>query len=99
MSDFFYKINLHLLEPCNYNCKYCFAHFNSKTILTIQSWKKIIDNCIKNDIYPVNYFNLAGGEPLLYQNIDSIIKYIALEKNKKVSIITNGFLLNESFIK
>lgn len=24
------KINLHILEPCNYKCKHCFAHFDNK---------------------------------------------------------------------
>ena len=41
--------------------------------------------------------NLAGGEPLLSNNIDKIIDYI-YSKGIKVSLITNGFYLNKEFI-
>lgn len=91
-----YVINLHILESCNYRCKYCFAHFGSKKILSLDEWKRIIDN-ISSSI-DVKRFNIAGGEPLLYPNIDELIQYIKL-KGIEVSIITNGVLLSESFIK
>lgn len=25
-----YVVNLHILEQCNYRCKYCFAHYEDK---------------------------------------------------------------------
>jgi radical S-adenosyl methionine domain-containing protein 2 len=90
-----YIINLHLLENCNYRCKHCFAHFDSDTLLSVQDWKQIIDNITKET--PVSRFNLAGGEPLLYQGIDEVIEYI-ISKNIEVSLITNGHLLSENRI-
>ena len=91
-----YVVNLHILEQCNYKCKYCFAHYEDKKILPIEDWIEIIDN-ISNSI-PVKRFNIAGGEPLLYPKINELIEYIK-SKNIHVSIITNGILLNESFIE
>ena len=38
--------------------------------------------------------NIAGGEPLVSRNIDKLIEYIH-SKDILVSIITNGYLLNE----
>lgn len=91
-----YVVNLHILEQCNYKCKYCFAHYESKNILSINDWIEIIDN-ICNSI-SVKRFNIAGGEPLLYPRIDELIEYIK-SKNIEVSIITNGILLSEYFIE
>ena len=50
------------------------------------------DNEIKGRI------NLAGGEPLMSRNIDRLIDYIA-SKGIEVSIITNGYYLDDSFIE
>jgi radical S-adenosyl methionine domain-containing protein 2 len=91
-----YVINLHLLEQCNYQCKHCFAHFGSKSVLPIAKWETIIDNitsgiCVKR-------FNLAGGEPLLYPYLDTLIDHIR-DKGIQVSLITNGFLLTQDHIR
>lgn len=91
-----YVVNLHILEHCNYKCRYCFSHFNTKSILSIKEWKEIVDN-ISSSI-SVRRFNIAGGEPLLYPQIDELIEYIK-SKGIDVSIITNGILLNEYFIE
>lgn len=91
-----YVINLHLLEACNFKCKYCFAHFDYMKMLPVNTWKIIVDN-ISSSIN-VKRFNLAGGEPLLYPDLQELILYIK-EKGFEVSIITNGFLLTEEFIK
>ncbi|MFI3210167.1 MAG: viperin family antiviral radical SAM protein [Peptostreptococcaceae bacterium] len=90
-----YVINLHILEGCNFKCRYCFAKFGNKNMLEINIWKKIVDNILKTA--KVSRFNIAGGEPLLYRYIDDLINYIN-SKGIKVSIITNGFLLDEKFI-
>ncbi len=42
--------------------------------------------------------NIAGGEPLISKNIDNLITYIA-SKEIQVSIITNGYLLEEAFVQ
>jgi radical S-adenosyl methionine domain-containing protein 2 len=91
-----YIINLHLLENCNYRCKHCFAHFDSTAMLSVQDWKQIIDNITEKT--PVYRFNLAGGEPLFYHGIDDVIEYIN-SKNIQVSLITNGHLLSEEYIR
>jgi radical S-adenosyl methionine domain-containing protein 2 len=91
-----YIVNLHLLENCNYRCKHCYAHFYCTARLSVQNWKHIIDNITEKT--PVSRFNLAGGEPLLYQGIDELIEYINFKKIQ-VSLITNGYLLSEKHIR
>lgn len=62
----------------------------------MEDWKKIIDNCIAGA--NVAEFNIAGGEPMLYPGLVELTKYIR-NKGVKVSLITNGSLMNEEWIK
>ncbi|GHU15821.1 radical SAM protein [Spirochaetia bacterium] len=89
-------INLHLLDACNYRCGHCFAHFNMPKVLPFEQWQRVIDNIISHT--NVKRFNLAGGEPLLYRELDQLIQYIA-SKNIETSLITNGFLLDENRVR
>ena len=91
-----YKVNLHILEPCNLNCRHCFSHFGSSKTLSLDSWKKIVDNCCSSEM--VNGFNIAGGEPLLYPDLEELIRYVS-EKEMKCSIITNGTLVTPEWIR
>ena len=78
------KINLHITERCNFKCKYCFAIFNRKKDLPLESWKKIIDD-LKAD-GRISAINFAGGEPVLYKNFPELIDY-AKNLDFKLSII------------
>ena len=84
-------VNLHLLDACNFNCEFCFAHFEAKHVLPFGSWKAIVDNVL--DSHDVRRFNLAGGEPLLYKDLLKLTGYIR-SRGSEVSIITNGYGLS-----
>lgn len=101
MEDFI-TINWHLTEKCNFKCFFCFAKYNVKE----QELHNNINNIdiLLNKIY--TYFsktykvinlNLVGGEPLLSNNINYIIKK-AYEIGFNVSIISNGSLINKEFL-
>lgn len=91
-----YKINLHALEACNFKCRQCFSKFGTEKLLPMEGWKKIVDNCIAGA--DVDEFNIAGGEPILYPGLAELVKYIR-SKGIKVSLITNGSLMDEEWIK
>lgn len=91
-----YKINLHVLEACNFKCRQCFSKFGTEKLLPMEGWKKIVDNCIAGA--DVDEFNIAGGEPILYPGLAELVKYI-WSKGIKVSLITNGSLMDEEWIK
>lgn len=84
------KINYHVTEVCNFRCKFCFAKYANKT-LEFEEQKAVIKNIAQSNQF--DEINFAGGEPLLDKNIVALIKY-AFELGLKVSIITNGFLLD-----
>lgn len=91
-----YKINLHILEACNFKCRQCFSKFGTKKLLSVKDWEKIVDNCIAGA--DVAEFNIAGGEPMLYPGLVELVQYIR-NKGVKVSLITNGSLMDEEWIK
>ena len=91
-----YKINLHILEACNFRCRQCFSKFGTEKLLPVESWKQIVDNCIAGA--DVTEFNIAGGEPMLYPGLAELVKYIR-SKGVKVSLITNGSLMDKEWIK
>lgn len=91
-----YKINLHILEACNFRCRQCFSKFGTEKLLPVEDWKKIVDNCIAGA--DVTEFNIAGGEPMLHPGLAELVKYIR-SKGVKVSLITNGSLMDEEWIK
>lgn len=91
-----YKINIHVLEACNFRCQQCFSKFGTKKLLPVEGWKKIIDNCIAGA--NVAEFNIAGGEPMLYPGLVELVQYIR-DKGVKVSLITNGSLMDEEWVK
>lgn len=90
--------NLHFTDFCNFHCKHCFVKKEGKE-LSLENIKTIIDKIVdyKNTHNEQIRINLAGGEPLLSDNIQAIIDYI-YESKLKVSIITNGYYLTKDFI-
>ena len=95
------QLNLHFLNQCNYSCIYCFADKSTESypkLSQLIQWVDKISNYFKLNKVSNPRINLVGGEPLIYKNIIPLIKYI-YSKGIKVSIVTNGSLLTEKFLK
>lgn len=88
-------VNYHLVDYCNYSCKYCYASFKKDRKLSLNEKKIIIDKI--KDFSGVRKINFAGGEPLLDKDLGDLILY-AKNHGFIVSIITNGKYLTESFL-
>ncbi|MBF0481138.1 MAG: radical SAM protein [Desulfovibrionaceae bacterium] len=85
-------IALTLLEKCNFNCIMCDQNHGSDLRLAESGLDKIID------ILPfAKNICLTGGEPFLYDQIDSLIEN-ACQAQCNVYIQTNGSLLNDEKI-
>ena len=37
------KVNYHLLEACNFGCKFCFARYAQKSFLSFEHMKKVVE--------------------------------------------------------
>ncbi len=90
------KFNLHLLEHCNYRCAHCFAKFQCRRSLRLDSWKRIVDNCSR--AFPGCSFNLAGGEPLMVRFFHDLVCYCR-DLGHRVSVISNGYLMTDQWIR
>ena len=92
-------IVLQLLEACNLRCRMCYewgdggSYIGKKKLdtLSLQKVKEVIDEC--ETAHP--YYELFGGEPLLYPDIFEVIEYIH-QKGSKVDMATNGTLLEKN---
>lgn len=81
--------NWHLTDSCNYRCRFCFANdFEGRTIKS-SVIPRVIEGLVKNG---VTKLNLAGGEPLLSEQLISVARS-AKDAGMTVSVITNGSLL------
>lgn len=98
MDKIFETVSFHLVKPCNMNCSYCYATYN--TFGVKQQLKKhevfiILTKLAEAGVQKVTF---AGGEPMLYPHLDeAIIK--AKELGMTTSIITNGSMIEEEWLE
>src|SRR3972149_9474852 len=88
------------IEPttyCQLACPGCYRGLDQpsppRIHENIEKLKKDIDTLVK--IRKIETLSVAGGEPLLYPQLDKLIKY-AHKRNLKVKIVTNGWALTKS---
>lgn len=91
-------INIAVTSRCNSNCIHC--SYKKKKIpepreLSTQKIKKMLSEA-KN--FGARNLDLTGGEPLLRENIEEIVRS-SKELGYKVKILTNGYLLSQEKIK
>jgi len=99
VSKFPTHIDLELSNACNLNCPMCYTTTDefkkkiTKGLMSIDLFKKIIDECSK---YPSHYsIRLSWrGEPFLHPEIFEMIKYAKDNGVKEVSTLTHGGFLN-----
>ena len=104
-------VNWHILEACNFGCRYCFAHWPAPDGASPEVWRdpkkrqkllaelRNISRYISGDWDGVR-LNLAGGEPMLLRkngHLDEIFQ-CARKLGFRLSIISNGYLMDDTFI-
>jgi radical S-adenosyl methionine domain-containing protein 2 len=107
-------INWHITEACNYKCRYCYAKWEGAGRELIHDWSRVqnmLDE-VQAFFHPENAsnplrqymswsgirLNLAGGEPLLYQDAALRVLDYASSKGVTTSIITNGSRLTGDLV-
>lgn len=79
------------LIACNAGCYMCsYRHSNDQYRMSVKEFKVLAEAAKKGNY---NWIRITGGEPLLHNNIIDFIK-IAKSLELKISIITNGILLD-----
>ena len=88
------SLRLSVTQRCNLKCPYCHkeGQISSEKELNLEEIEKIIKNAKEIGIKKIK---ITGGEPLLRKDIISIIKIIKKHNFEDISLVTNGFLLEE----
>ncbi|MDP2926247.1 MAG: radical SAM protein [Nanoarchaeota archaeon] len=91
------KLDLNVTNRCNFKCAHC--AFDSGIIkmpeLTLGELKKILSDTKK---LRGERFDITGGEPLVRNDIEQIIK-IGKNLGYKIELVTNGYLLGKKKLK
>ncbi len=86
---------LELTYRCNLHCPFCFINKDrTKNEMTTQEWFHIIDQ-----IPFYSFISILAGEVMLRKDFMEILEYACKKSFGKVSIITNGLLLDENKIR
>jgi len=86
-----------LTKKCNYQCSYCFVEQDNKYDMSFEMMSDIFSSYKKeNKKYDIMFF---GGEPLLKKDIILLFLQKYFNDCNKYTLITNGSLLTEEFIK
>jgi len=88
-------INWSLSYSCNFSCSHCYSRGTNVSELAFEDIKKVIDKISEAKI---PFINFGGGEPIILKELMEITKY-AVSKGLKVSMNSNGYLLDEEMAK
>ena len=85
-----------LTNNCNYDCYFC--HNEGEEKKTCKNELKVDDYILLYSVYSEkegwNGVTLSGGEPLIYNRIDELVKKLS-NIGAKITIVTNGYFLNK----
>lgn len=84
------RLKISFGQGCNINCIMCWQNSKSKRNL---DYDKIVENI---DITPFESIEIQGGEPLFIPSAKKFFDYVT-SKGKKVSLLTNGTLINKKW--
>jgi PqqA peptide cyclase len=93
-------IVLELTRACNHKCAHCYTVWgapelkydcSSRRPLSTAAWKKIVSK-VHAEVPTLESVALSGGEPLLYEDLTELVRFITRRK-LSVVIITNGSML------
>ena len=89
------QASLYLSSSCQLNCKFCFYDSKRKIYKNIRKCDDWIALIKKLKEYGIVYLSILGGEPTMYKDIDTILKFIDISKIK-TTITTNGYYIKDS---
>lgn len=101
-EQFIPSVNLHLWEPCNMRCKFCFATFKDvkqsilpKGHLPKEQALQVVEQLARLGFEKITF---AGGEPTLCPWLSDLIA-TAKQAGLTTMIVTNGSKLTDEFLR
>ena len=90
-------VNWHCEAYCNYNCKFCYARFETQRTLPRLSEEEGFDIIKKLVDAGVEKINFVGGEPMLHRHISTWIVE-AKRMGLTTSIVSNGTKMSRDWL-
>ena len=96
------KISINLTYRCNLKCKHCcvdakhVSEFIEEDELNTELLKKVFQKVVA--LNPEQIV-LSGGEPMVRKDFMELLEYLRQRFKNKISLSTNGLLINESNIE
>ena len=87
--------HLYVTEQCNLDCHYCNEYNNSLAHPAVADLKKWMEHIRRLGVIRLG---MQGGEPLKHPDIVELVRYAKSLGFLKVSMSTNGFLLNRQLL-
>lgn len=89
------KIHLYPTMSCPLNCEYCYVNEvnQSNEQLDFSIYEKLLEEAYS---LHVDLVDIAGGEPLVYKNIEQLLKLLQTYK-LNTRLVTNGLFLDRIF--
>lgn len=87
---------------CNCNCSYCYYANNKYLFKEIKSYNflKILEELKKNNLFkPYGEINIAGGEPTVLKELDSIINFCLKNEVRNITVNSNCIKYNKTIAK
>ena len=94
---FLKKISIEITNKCNLNCKHCCIDANSRT--DEMSTDEIYRSIRKIAKWNPDNVSISGGEPLVRRDIKEILIYLRKVYNGKITLSTNGLLIDKKILK
>ncbi len=91
------SLHIELTERCNQNCYYCYNNSGGRVKEAIIPVEMLLDTINELSEKGLEVVELTGGEPLLHPHFFNILKFCG-EKLNLVSVLTNGTLIDETFV-
>lgn len=89
-----------ITNQCNLNCITCYNRSGLNTVRSEFSFSDLIQAIERlHSEFGCTSFAFAGGEPLLYSRLDSLLSYLESHSELQASFVTNGTIHNPNFIR
>lgn len=98
-NDVFYPecIHVELTKRCNFHCYYCYRESSMSASNDMIGADNLLDIIRDLSLKGLKVVEITGGEPMLHPEFEKIVLG-CLQELSLVSVLTNGFFINEKFI-
>lgn len=88
------ELRISVTASCNYNCFFCHreGHSRGRSEMKPEEFGSLVRVLSKQGVRRVK---LTGGEPLIREDIEEIVREIKLAGIEEISLVTNGFFLRD----